>query len=386
MDVLSDVIAVMRTGRPRSARLAWQAPWAQHFGPVPGAAGFQVILRGPCWLIRPETEPVPLGAGDVLFLSHGRGHTLADSPSTRPTGPGCDPTDLRSRARYAISPAVVSPAVGRVTDRAAAFASVPAVDVPAVDVPAVGVPAVGVPAVGGGVPAAEASVGVTVTLCGAYELDPAGTHPLLAALPDLIHLPAHLGRYPELRSTVDLLAAELASPRLGTDAIVPALLDTLLLYTLRAWYDRAPQPGDGPGWAAALRDPVTGAALRAIHRDPAHPWTVAALAAEAGLSRAPFARRFTALLGQPPLAYLTWWRMTTAARLLRESDTPLTTIAGRVGYASEFALGAAFKRRYGIAPGRYRRTRSRHGESPEHRHVGTLPTTHPGRPLPPHPS
>ncbi|MFY1668391.1 cupin domain-containing protein [Plantactinospora sp. WMMB334] len=375
MDVLSDVIAVMRTGRPRSARLAWQAPWAQHFGPVPGAAGFQVILRGPCWLIRPETEPVPLGAGDVLFLPHGRGHTLADSPSTRPTGPGCDPTDPRSRARYAAPPAVVSPAVdgavGRVTDRAAAFVDVPAVDVPAVDVPAVDVPAVDVPAVDvpavdvpavdGGVPAAEAGAGVTVTLCGAYELDPAGTHPLLAALPDLIHLPAHLGRYPELRSTVDLLAAELASPRLGTDAIVPALLDTLLLYTLRAWYDRAPRSGDGPGWAAALRDPVTGAALRAIHRDPAHPWTVAALAAEAGLSRAPFARRFTALLGQPPLAYLTWWRMTTAARLLRESDTPLTTIAGRVGYTSEFAFGAAFKRRYGIAPGRYRRTRSGQG-------------------------
>ncbi len=101
---------------------------------------------------------------------------------------------------------------------------------------------------------------------------------------------------------------------------------------------------------------MTAAALRAIHSDPARPWTVATLAAEAGLSRAPFARRFTAQLGQPPLTYLTWWRMTTAARLLRESDQPLTTVAARVGYASEFAFSAAFKRRYGVAPGRFRRS------------------------------
>nr|WP_203858996.1 AraC family transcriptional regulator [Plantactinospora mayteni] len=337
MDVLSDVVAVIRTGRPRSARLAWHAPWAQEFGPVPGAAGFQVILGGPCWLIRPETVPVPLAAGDVLFRPHGRGHVLADSPSTRPTAPACDPTDPRLLARAAVD--TIGPAGGDTLDGEA---------------------------------------GLTVTLCGAYELDPARTHPLLDDLPELIHLPAHLGRYPDLRATVDLLAAELASPRLGTDALVPALLDTLLLYILRAWFDRPSATGSGhgsgsghgtgtgsgggghgsgtgTGWAAALRDPVTSAALRAIHREPARPWTVASLAAEAGLSRAPFARRFTALLGQPPLAYLSWWRMTTAARLLRESDAPLTTIAGQVGYASEFAFGAAFKRRYGIAPGRYRR-------------------------------
>ncbi|GIG85984.1 AraC family transcriptional regulator [Plantactinospora endophytica] len=312
MDVLSDVVAVMRTGRPRSARLAWHAPWAQEFGPVPGSAGFQVILGGPCWLVRPETEPVPLAAGDVLFLPHGRGHILADSPSTRPTAPACDPADARPLARYAVD---------------------------TVDPP----------------DTLEGAPGVTVTLCGAYELDPARTHPLLDDLPELIHLPAHLGRYPGLRSTVDLLAAELAVPRLGTDAIVPALLDTLLLFILRAWFEGAPATGTGTGWAAALRDPVTNTALRAIHREPARQWTVATLAAEAGLSRAPFARRFAALLGQPPLAYLTWWRMTTAARLLRESDASLAAVARQVGYASEFAFGAAFKRRYGVAPGRYRR-------------------------------
>lgn len=310
MDVLSDVIAFMRTGQPRSALVTWHAPWAQRFASMPGAAGVQIILQGPCWLIRPDDDPVPLSAGDVVFRPHGRGHTLADSPSTPSTAPACDSNDPRALLRY-------------VTD------------------------SVGVPA-GPDTP-------VTVTLCGGYRLDPARAHPLLDDLPELIHLPAHLGRHPELRATVDLLAGELERPRLGTDAIVPALLDMLLLHILRAWFDRRPAP-EATGWAAALHDPVTAAALRAMHRDPAQPWTVAKLAAEAGLSRAPFARRFTALLGQPPLAYLTWWRMATAARLLQESDAPLNTIATRVGYRSEFAFANAFKRQYGIAPGRYRRT------------------------------
>ena len=310
MDVLSDVITVMRTGQPRSARMVWHAPWAQQFASVPGAAGFQIILQGPCWLILPDTDPVPLAAGDVVFRPHGRGHTLADSPATPPATPVCDPNDPQALKRYAAD-------------------------------------TTGAPA-GTGVTA-------TVTLCGAYELDPARAHPLLHDLPELIHLPAHLGRHPELRATVDLLGAELERPRLGTDAIVPALLDTLLLHILRTWLDQQPTPPAATGWAAVLNDPTTTTALQAIHRDPARPWTVATLAAEAGLSRAPFARRFTTLLGQPPLTYLTWWRMTTAARLLRESDAPLSAIAAKVGYTSEFAFANAFKRQYGTAPGRYRR-------------------------------
>lgn len=306
MDVLSDVIRFVRTGRPRSARLEWHAPWAQEFAPVPGSAGFQVVLRGPCWLIVPGADPVRLVAGDVVFRPHGHGHTLAGDPSTRPAGPACGPAG----ERYATA--------------------------------TVGTPTGAPPA---------------VTLCGAYELDPARAHPLLHDLPELILLPAHLGKHPELRATVDLLAAELERPRLGTDAIVPALLDTLLLHILRTWIDEPPPAATG--WAAALNDPATTAALQAMHRDPARPWTVASLAAEAGLSRAPFARRFTALLGRPPLTYLTWWRMTTAARLLRESDAPLAAIAAEVGYGSEFAFAAAFKRRHGVAPGRFRRSAER---------------------------
>ncbi|MFC8263924.1 AraC family transcriptional regulator [Streptomyces sp. NPDC057291] len=309
MDVLSDVVAVTRTGRPRSAHVRWHAPWEQEFASVPGSAGFQVILQGSCWLLPPNAEAVQLGTGDVVFLPHGSGHTLADSPESLVTAPACGPDNHELYDAYA-------------SDR--------------------------VDRSGDGGP-------VTVVLCGAYQLDPSRTHPLLLTLPDLIHLPAHSGRHPELRSAVQLLAAELENPRLGTDAVVPALLDTLLLYILRIWFTEQPARGDTTGWAAALNDPPVTAALHAIHRDPAAPWTVAKLAAEAGLSRAPFARRFALLIGQPPLGYLTWWRMTTAARLLRTSGAPLRSIAAQVGYTSEFAFANAFKRTHGTAPGAYRR-------------------------------
>uniref|UniRef100_A0AAU2JZH5 AraC family transcriptional regulator n=1 Tax=Streptomyces sp. NBC_00049 TaxID=2903617 RepID=A0AAU2JZH5_9ACTN len=309
MDVLSDVVAVTRTGRPRSAHVRWHAPWGQEFASVPGSAGFQVILQGSCWLLPPDAHPVQLVAGDVVFLPHGSGHTLADSPETLMTAPACGPEGHRLYDTYA------SDSVDRSGD---------------------------------GGP-------VTVVLCGAYQLGPSRTHPLLLTLPDLIHLPAHPGRHPELRSAVQLLAAELENPRLGADAVVPALLDTLLLYILRIWFNEQPTRGDSTGWAAALNDPPVTAALHAIHREPAAPWTVAKLAAEAGLSRAPFARRFALLIGQPPLGYLTWWRMTTAARLLRTSDAPLRSIAAQVGYTSEFAFANAFKRSHGTAPGTFRR-------------------------------
>ncbi|MFD6068995.1 AraC family transcriptional regulator [Amycolatopsis lurida] len=315
MDVLSDVLSVVRTGRPRFALVAWQGPWAQRFSPVPGAVGFRVVVRGSCVLVPAGAEPVRLVAGDVVLLPHGRGHELADSPATPPTARPCDPAAEEHPLALADTP--------------------------------------------------EPS---TVTLCGAYELAPEGRHPLLQDLPEVIHLDTLADGRGELRTVVGMLDAESARPRLGTDAAIPALLDMLLLYALRAWFDGA-RTGPDTGWATALRDPGVAAALHAVHRKPAHPWTVGSLAALAGLSRAPFAKKFTNLVGRPPMRYLTWWRMTTAARLLRESDAPLSSIADAVGYQSEFALAVAFKRQYEIPPGKYRRSFSRSPETRSRRAV-----------------
>ncbi|GAA2076355.1 AraC family transcriptional regulator [Streptomyces albiaxialis] len=306
MDVLSDAIAVMRTGVPHSSRTVKSAPWGMRFASSDGA-GFHVVLQGSCWLLPPdEGEPVRLAPGDVVFLAHGRGHGLADDPAT--------------------------PLVDVVESGAGDGTWVLSEDVP------------------------DGSGPTTLMLCGAYRLNRARAHPLLTGLPDVVHLPARIGAHAELRAAVELLGGELESPGPGSDAVVPALLETLLLYILRAWL-RDHAEHDGTGWAAALADPAVARALQAIHADPAHPWTVEALGARSGLSRAAFARRFTTVVGQPPLAYLTWWRMALAGRLLAAGDAPLRVIASRAGYSSEFAFAKAFKREFGVAPGGYRRER-----------------------------
>ncbi|QHC30966.1 AraC family transcriptional regulator [Streptomyces sp. HF10] len=187
-------------------------------------------------------------------------------------------------------------------------------------------------------------------LCGKYRLDRSRTHPLMAELPQVVHLPHRVGEQAELRAAVDLLARELEEQRPGGCLALPSLLDLLLVYMVRAWMGRA----HTGAWPAVLNDPVTTAALRALHSEPAAPWTAERLAAEAGVSRATLARRFTALVGRSPMAYLTWWRLTLVAARLRASDAPLATVARETGYGSPYALSHAFTREFGITPGRYR--------------------------------
>ncbi|MFC7728564.1 AraC family transcriptional regulator [Actinomadura keratinilytica] len=187
-------------------------------------------------------------------------------------------------------------------------------------------------------------------LCGKYRLDCSRMHPLMTELPEVVHIPNRVGSHPELRAAIDLLAGELDEVRPGSCVALPNLLDLLLIYMIRAWMAEA----TGGAWPTALDDPVTAAALRAMHTKPAAPWSVESLAAEAGVSRATLARRFTALVGRPPMAYLTWWRLVLAATMLRDTKETLATIAGRVGYGSPYALSHAFEREFGITPGRYR--------------------------------
>lgn len=307
MDILTEALASMRTGHPASVRTNGRAPWGLRLPAVAGA-GFHVVLYGTCWLVPledapPHLKPIPLNPGDVVFLRDGRGHILADHPSTVAQ-------EAKAEQCHGGSP------LGSVT-------------------------------VGGDGPE-------TSLLCGNYHLDQGRAHPLVHQLPEVIHLQTRHGRHPELSAAVQLLGSEVENPRIGSDGIVPTLIDSLLLYILRAWLEEQP-PAAARGWAAALGDSAVAPALAAIHADPSAPWTVESLAERAGLSRAAFARRFTALVGEPPMAYLTRWRMTTAARLLRETDAPLTSVAARTGYGSEFAFAKAFKREYGLAPGGYRR-------------------------------
>ena len=130
------------------------------------------------------------------------------------------------------------------------------------------------------------------------------------------------------------------------------ILDLVVVSALRAWFDRP--EAEPPAWYRAQSDPVVGTALRLMQNNPAEPWTVASLASEVNVSRAVLARRFTELVGEPPMTFLTSWRIDLAADLLREPDTTIGAVAGLVGYSSSFALSNAFKRVRGISPQQHR--------------------------------
>lgn len=187
-----------------------------------------------------------------------------------------------------------------------------------------------------------------VFFCGAYMFEGDLCDGLLQALPDLVRLrpAAHSG----LRATTDLLAGEMLRDAPGQQTLLDRLLD--VVQVLREHFTT--QKTAAPAWFRALEDPPVGAALRALHTRPAYHWTVAGLANEAGLSRAAFARRFTAQLTVAPLAYLTDWRMALARERLRDTKDGLAAIAQSIGYASEFSFAAAFKHHTGTAPGRWR--------------------------------
>jgi AraC-like DNA-binding protein len=171
---------------------------------------------------------------------------------------------------------------------------------------------------------------------------------LVEALPDV----AVIGSDdPALAGAVALVRTELTADRPGTSMVLDRLLDVLLVGCLRALWAQQLRP---PIWAGVPQDPAVGAALRALHTRPEHPWTVAELAREAALSRAALARRFAAEVGSPPLTYLTDWRMRLAREALMEEGGTLASVARQIGYASEYAFAAAFKREVGDAPGRWR--------------------------------
>lgn len=298
MDVVSDAIAAVRVGQPSSNRVQVSGSWCTRLAPYDGA-GFHVVMKGSCWLLADGGAPVSLRTGDAVLLPHGTGHVLADSPADA------------AALKHAVS-------FERWLEERR--------------------------------PHEPQAYGEVEMLCGKYRLDHSRAHPLMTELPKVVHLQNRVGSHPELRATIDLLGRELDERQPGSCIAVPSLLDLLFVYMIRAWMAE----GAIGAWPAVLTDPVTAAALRALHSDPAASWTNDRLAAETGVSRPTLARRFTSLVGRPPMRYLTWWRLTLAATLLRDTHEPLAAIARRVGYGTPFALSHAFKREFGSTPGQFR--------------------------------
>ncbi|MEV4127251.1 AraC family transcriptional regulator [Nocardia sp. NPDC049707] len=315
MDVLADVLSATKMGGTVAAVVRATGPWGISFPELPIAA-FHYVAAGECWLRRPGHDPLLLSAEDLVLLRAGAGHVMA-SDSVGST------TEFRELAEQFGGAAVV------------------------VDLPGSGPPA--------------------RILCGGFRFDSHSTHPMLR-LPPLLWLKDVAAQGRDVADVLDMLAAELCDQRPGTLTIVDRLVDVLFVHILRHWSAGRGVPVGGETWLNALNDEPVAAAVGLMHRYPERPWTVPLLAKEVGVSRATLYRRFTGLVGEPPLTYLTRWRMEIAARKLRESDDSLVAITEMVGYTSEFALAKAFRRHHGMPPGRYR---AGHLQLPASAGVGT---------------
>ncbi|MFE3280808.1 AraC family transcriptional regulator [Nocardia sp. NPDC059239] len=301
-EVVGDIVAATRRGGVVYGRSLLRAPWAITFESR-SIATIHVVIAGSYMLVPDNGQTVHLAQGDVVLLPSGVGHVVADTPGR------AAPTV------WELFGATLQELTG--TDLVI-----------------------------------DGEGPQTVLVCGAYLLEPAPRHPFIASLPDLVHITAGQMRGTSLAAAVDLLTTEVDHAGRGTPTVVASLLDLLFTYILRSWL--LGQTDQDLGWARAIRDPVAGAALALIHDDPGKPWTVQSLARAVGIPRARFSRQFTAATGHSPMQYLGMWRMTVAARQLREQQAPLRHIARTVGYDSEFAFARAFKRVVGQAPGRYR--------------------------------
>jgi len=307
MDALTGLLDGPRARGAFLLRSIMDPPWSvrvQDRAPLSLVA----IMRGEAWVVPDDAEPVRLVPGDVAITRGPDPFTFADDPATRPQvvihpGQRCTTPDGKDLAQ-------------------------------AMDL--------GVRTWG------NDPDGSTTMLIGTYQMRGEVSRRLLEALPSVVVLPDGAWN----RSLVPLLGDEIVKDDPGQEVVLDRMLDLLLISVLRTWFAR-PDSG-APAWYRADSDPVVGRALRMLHNNPAASWTVASLAAATGVSRAALARRFTDLVGEPPMSYLTGWRLTLAADLLREPDATVGAVARQVGYGSPFALSAAFKRVRGISPQEHR--------------------------------
>jgi AraC-like DNA-binding protein len=303
MDLLS---AVLRELRFESAAYRWLelgAPYQVAFD-RPGLRGVHIVARGRCELVLDDGTVHRLGCGDLVIFPRGDAHVLRS--------PGPDRSSPVSGFELAMrTPGTRMRAGG---------------------------------------PAAD-----TVVVCGAFLIGEPD-HPALRGLPATIHLPGEAGGpAPGLAPLIGALTAEAFDGGVGSELVMARLSDALLIRALRHHSDTVRQPG----WLAGLRDPYVATALAAMHADPGGPWTLTGLAATAGLSRAAFSARFSDRVGEPAMRYLLALRMQRARTLLHDHDATVATVAGQVGYRSDVAFAAAFKREVGSSPGAYRRARTR---------------------------
>ncbi|WP_370416569.1 AraC family transcriptional regulator [Streptomyces fradiae] len=299
MDPLEDVLTLLETRGHLSVGLVAGGRWAVRFE-APEGVKFNAVRRGSCLLeVDGLDKPIALGEGDCYLLARQRPFTLRSDPQAEPVPAG----PLFARAEQGL---------------------------------------------------ARAGEGDDVLLRGGrFSFGARAQELLLDHLPPVVHIPAGTRHAETVRWALAAIDEELTRHEMGSTLVAEHLAVVMLVHVLRLHLAR--EPHTATGWLAGLTDPAVATALAALHRTPAHPWTVADLARTAAVSRSTLAARFKSTVGQGPLEYLTHWRIELAARRLRATPDTLATIAHAVGYGSESAFSVAFKRVTGTPPGDYRR-------------------------------
>jgi len=327
-DALSSVLRAVRLRGALFYYIEGASPWVAEAPPaadiipaiLPGAGHmieFHGIVEGSCWAAVVGQSPLRLEAGDVILFPQGDAHVMSSAPGMR--APSVDRGFFFSprppQLPYALSLRDSQVSTARLD--------------------------------GGGRERAT-------IVCGFLGLDAKPFNPLLAALPRVLLVPGHaLGADSWVTMFLRVVVAESNQRRQGGEAVLERMSEMLFVEVLRRHVDSL--PAEQTGWLAGMRDQGIGRALALLHERPARPWTLETLSAEAGLSRSSLHERFVHFIGQPPMQYLTRWRMQLASGLLRDTGKKLVEVALEVGYESEAAFCRAFKREVGVSPGTWRR-------------------------------
>ncbi len=308
MDILSDVLGLLKLQGTLYFRTAFSPPWGIEVPAFENVARFHLVHRGRCWLaVAGVDDPVLLEQGDLVIVTHGAEHRLSDPAAalTRSVD------EVVAQSGFTGEGALVYGEPGHGHD--------------------------------------------TQLVCGHFAFDKDAGHPLLDALPPFIHVRntgdiSHLW----LEGTLKLIGSEAGGDSLGNEFVTLRLSEIIFAQAIRAYLAA---DGQTRQVFRGLADSHISRTLRALHQEPEAAWTLEKMARRAGLSRTAFANRFHECMEMTPMQYLTGWRMQVGRQLLTESDLPILDVAERSGYRSEAAFGRVFRRHFAASPARYRRSR-----------------------------
>ena len=303
-DPIGEALHFLRMSGTFYCRSELSAPWALALPPMQNCLMLHVVTHGRCDLEIDGRTRCHIQPGDLALVPHGHGHVIASAP-------GLPASKLFEIPREQLSERYEILVLGGGGER-------------------------------------------TTMICGLFQFDDPAAQRLITLLPEVISVDTWAIPQPEwIQSTLRMIAAEAKEMNPGGETLITRLADILVVHAIRHWITHS--KSTQTGWLAALRDRQIGPVISKIHRRPDRRWTLDALAREASMSRSAFAARFTELVGEPAMHYVTGWQMSAARSRLAESDVSVAEVAHAFGYESEAAFNRAFKRHLGIAPGAAKR-------------------------------